>query len=197
MRLDPEYRVAVLDMQPIDPPLGGGRMRLLGLYHGLGLPTSYIGSYDWPGEPFREIRLGPTLEEIDVPLGERHFKAGAQALQGVRGRTVIDTTFARFARLSPRFVTAAAEAVDKADIVVFSHPWIYPVVKDRLDEQNQLIVYDAQNVEGYLRFTLLDDDGGPGTRIVKEVVAQESSLDRAAHLVLACSEEDAHLFHRL
>jgi glycosyltransferase involved in cell wall biosynthesis len=197
MSLDPAYRVTVLDMQPIDPPLGGGRMRLLGLYHGLGLPTCYIGSYDWPGEPHREIRLSPTLTEIDVPLGERHFKAGARALQGVRGRTVIDTTFARFARLSPRFVAAAAKAVGEADVVVFSHPWVYPVVQDHLDEENQLIVYDAQNVEGYLRFTLFDDDGGPGTRIVREVVAQEASLVRSAHLVLTCSEEDAHLFHRL
>ena len=197
MRFDPAYRVAVLDMQPIDPPLGGGRMRLLGLYHGLGMPTSYIGSYDWPGEARREIRLSPTLEEIDIPLEKLHFKASAQALQGVRGRTVIDTTFARFARLSPRFVAASAEAVGKADIIVFSHPWIHPVVKDHLDEENQLIVYDAQNVEGYLRFTLLDDDGGPGTRIVRDVVAQEASLVRAAHLVLVCSDEDAHLFHRL
>jgi hypothetical protein len=46
------FQVTVLDMQPIDPPIGGGRLRLLGLYHGMGeyLPTTYIGSYDWPGE---------------------------------------------------------------------------------------------------------------------------------------------------
>ena len=29
-------RVAVVDMQPITPAVGGGRMRLLGLYHALG-----------------------------------------------------------------------------------------------------------------------------------------------------------------
>ncbi len=197
MSLDPAYRVTVLDMQPIDPPLGGGRMRLLGLYHGLGLPTCYVGSYDWPGEPHREVRLSPTLKEIDVPLGKRHFEASARALQGVRGRTVIDTTFARFARFSPQFVSAATEAVREAEVVIFSHPWVYPMVRDLLDERNQLIVYDAQNVEAYLRFALLDDNGGPGTRIVREVVDQEGSLARVAHLVLACSEEDAKLFHKL
>jgi len=71
------------------------------------------------------------------------------------------------------------------------------VVQDHLDEKNQLIVYDAQNVEGYLRFRLLDDGGGPGTRIVREVVDQEATLVHSAHLVLTCSEGDAHLFHRL
>ena len=41
--------VCVLDMQPISPPVGGGRLRLLGLYHALGanLPATYVGTYDW------------------------------------------------------------------------------------------------------------------------------------------------------
>ena len=49
-------QVLILDMQPIDPPIGGGRLRLLGLYHGLGadMPSKYIGTYDWPGEKYRE-----------------------------------------------------------------------------------------------------------------------------------------------
>ena len=44
--------VTVLDMQPIDPPVGGGRLRLLGLYHALGadLRATYVGTYDWPGQ---------------------------------------------------------------------------------------------------------------------------------------------------
>ena len=47
--------VTVLDMQPIDPPVGGGRLRLLGLYHalGAGVQTTYVGTYDWPGMPHR------------------------------------------------------------------------------------------------------------------------------------------------
>ena len=62
-------------MQPIDPPLGGGRLRLLGLYHALGaqLPTTYVGTYDWPGESRRQHALSSTLQEIDVPLSDAHF----------------------------------------------------------------------------------------------------------------------------
>lgn len=54
-------RVAVLDMQPITPAIGGGRQRLLGLYHALGsaIDCTYVGSYDWPGEPARDQQLTP------------------------------------------------------------------------------------------------------------------------------------------
>ncbi len=71
------YRVLVLDMQPIDPPVGGGRLRLLGLYHRLGrrLPTIYVGTYDWPGEKFRRHRLSEGLEEVNIPLSDEHFAA--------------------------------------------------------------------------------------------------------------------------
>ena len=30
-----KLNVTILDMQPIDPPVGGGRLRLMGLYSGL------------------------------------------------------------------------------------------------------------------------------------------------------------------
>src|SRR5262249_38657059 len=74
------FAVTVLDMQPIDPPVGGGRLRLLGLYHALGgnLPTTYVGTYDWPGEKHRRHRLSETLEEIDLPLTDAHFAAAAE-----------------------------------------------------------------------------------------------------------------------
>ena len=41
--------MTVLDMQPIDPPVGGGRLRLLGLYHRLG------DAFDW--YLHRQLRL--------------------------------------------------------------------------------------------------------------------------------------------
>src|SRR5262245_10872283 len=65
-------RVTVLDMQPIEPAVGGGRRRLLGLYHNLGAdtPTTYVGTYDWPGPGARDHQLTPTLREIDVPLSD-------------------------------------------------------------------------------------------------------------------------------
>jgi len=192
-------RVAVLDMQPIDPPIGGGRIRLLGLYHGLGpqLPTTYLGTYDWPGETHRQHHLSDTLEEIDIPLTPALFAAADEWKERAGGRSVIDIAFPLLAPHAPEFVSAARQLAAEADVVVFSHPWIYPLVKDCLGNRaQQLIVYDSQNVEGYLRATLLDD-GGFGTELISHVLEWEYQLCHAADLVLACCHDDRLLFHRL
>ena len=192
------FQVAVLDMQPIDPPLGGGRLRLLGLYHDLGehLPTTYVGTYDWPGERHRHHQLTATLEEIDVPLTDAHFAAAAEWQRRAGGKTIIDTAFPHLAHHSPDYVEAARRHAAAADIVVFSHPWVYPLVKDVLRQRRQLVVYDSHNVEGLLRLRLLGDTPF-GAQLAAHGAVLERELCLAADLVLACSHEDRLLFHEL
>ena len=192
------FAVAVVDMQPIDPPIGGGRLRLLGLYHNLGsaLPTTYVGTYDWPGEPFRRHRLSETLEEIDVPLSDAHFAAAANWKERAGGKTIIDSAFSHLAHHSSAYVAAVRQAVGGADIVVFSHPWVFPLVKDLLRQRPQLVVYDSQNVEAILRHKLLSDNPF-GAEVAKHVAVVERDLCSYADLVLACSQQDRRLFHEL
>ncbi|MBQ0134763.1 MAG: hypothetical protein KBS46_06525, partial [Clostridiales bacterium] len=87
-------RITVLDMQPIDPPVGGGRLRLMGLYSGMSddVDVTYVGSFDWRGPEYREIRLSDNLTEIDVPLSEAHF-ASHDALAKELGKGCIDSAF--------------------------------------------------------------------------------------------------------
>lgn len=210
---------AILDMQPIDPPVGGGRLRLLGLYHGLGAPASgeapgseasgsdlpggegarvrhaahYVGTYDWRGPGLRRQQLTPVLFEELVPLSEAHFAESDRKTAELGGKGVIDTAFHTMAHLSPDYVEAARAAAARADVVVFSHPWIYPLVRDVLRPDRQLIVYDAHNVEGLLRTELLDDGAG-GAEVARGVVEVESQVCAAADLVLACSHDDARAF---
>jgi glycosyltransferase involved in cell wall biosynthesis len=195
---DQKYAVAVLDMQPIEPAVGGGRLRLLGLYHNLGrsLPTTYVGTYDWPGEAYRRHPLSETLEEIDVPLSAAHFAAAAEWKERAGGRTIIDTAFSHLAHHSADYVEATRRAVADADIVVFSHPWVFPLVKDLLRQRPQLVVYDSQNVEAILRHTLLADIPF-GAQLARHAAVIERDLCHCADLVLACSHEDRRLFHEL
>lgn len=190
--------VAVVDMQPIEPAVGGGRVRLLGLYHGLGegMRTTYVGTYDWRGESYRRVRHSETLEEITVPLSNRHFEAVESLEREVRSTSVIDLSFSRLATLSPDYLAHVVAAIADAEVVVFSHPWVYPLVKDTLDRSRHLVVYDAQNVESMLRTTLLGDSPLE-SELARIVTEDERDLCREADLVLACSQEDRLLFAEL
>ena len=188
-------RVTVLDMQPITPSVAGARLRLLGLYHGLAhCQTTYVGTYDWPGEPPREERLTPGLVERLVPLTDTHFAAAERWRARAGGRVVIDVSFPLLAHLSPDYVDASRASAAAADVIVFSHPWIYPLVSDLLE--GKLVVYDAHNVEGVLRAGLLAD-GGMGSALARQVALLEAKLCEVADLVLACSLDDRDTFHRL
>lgn len=190
-------RATIVDMQPITPAVGGGRQRLLGLYHALGkdIEATYVGSYDWPGEPPRDQQLTPGLREIAIPLSDAHHRAASEWRESMDGRVVIDCMFPEQVRLSPHYLAAARKAIAGADVVVFSHPWAYPALKQDL-EAGQLLVYDSQNVESVLRADILA--GSERSRqVIELVVATEYELCRKADLVLACSQEDRMLFHRL
>lgn len=193
-----ELKVTVLDMQPIDPPVGGGRLRLLGLYHNLGENTEcrYVGTYDWPGERYRAHALSKTLFEIDVPLSDAHHAAAATLARQAGGKVVIDLAFSQQATLSPDYVSAARKEMADADVVIFSHPWVYPLVKDCL-RPDQVVIYDSQNVEGFLRAQLLNEQNPTEAELLRRVVQDEYDLGCRADWIWACSQEDLLRFNRV
>lgn len=191
-------KVAVVDMQPIDPPVGGGRLRLLGLYHNLGAATdcTYVGTYDWPGERYRSHKLSESLREIDVPLSDAHHAAAAALAAQAGGKVLIDLAFSQQAHLSPDYLDTVRQQIADAETVIFSHPWVFPLVKDRL-RPDQVLIYDSQNVEGYLRAQLLDERNPVENELLRHVVQDENDLGWAADWILACSQEDLLRFHRV
>lgn len=192
------WEVCVLDMQPIIPAVGGGRQRLLGLYHGLGygIKCTYVGTYDWPGEKFRSHNVTEGLVEIDVPLSDAHHSAAASLSRQIGGKGVIDIAFSQQAQLSGEYLGLTRQKSSEAQVVVFSHPWVYPLVRESL-RPDQIIIYDAHNVEGYLRAKLLDGRDPAQARLLRNVVSDENDIGWAADWILTCSHEDLVQFHRL
>ncbi len=191
LKIKTPLKVAVLDMQPIIPAVGGGRLRLLGLYHALGedVQARYIGSYDWPGEKYRRHSISSTFEEIDVPLSAEHHAAAAESARQAGGKTVIDMLFPLQGHLSPEYLQEVFDAVEWAEVVIFSHPWIAPLVSDaRL--VGKTVIYDSQNVESELRSQLLDLSSPFEKSVLDEVIRAEKLVGDRADIVLACSQED-------
>ncbi|WP_226647201.1 glycosyltransferase [Microbulbifer variabilis] len=193
-----KVKVAVLDMQPIDPPVGGGRLRLLGLYHKLGddIDCTYVGTYDWPGESYRRHRLSECLEEINIPLSDEHHSAAAKLSQKLNGKNAIDLMFSQQAHLSPDYIREAKEQIGRADVVVFSHPWVYRLLANEI-KPGVVVVYDSHNVESYLRAQLLDQSNSEEVEVLKNVISDEYELGKRADLILACSHEDQLRFARI
>jgi glycosyltransferase involved in cell wall biosynthesis len=190
-------RVTIVDMQPISPAVGGGRQRLLGLYHAMGpeVAATYVGTYDWPGESFRDIQLTEGLREICVPLEDAHFDAASRMSALLGGATVIDAAFPEQVHLSPGFLRTAREHMAHADVVIFTHPWCFPPLADAL-RPGQLVVYDSQNVETLLKTEALQ--GKPNAeRLLRLVASSEQAVIERSDLVLACSTEDAAIFRRV
>lgn len=188
-------RVCVIDMQPIDPPIGGGRIRLLGLYSGFkNLQVTYVGSYDWPGQQKRVLKLSSNLIEIDIPLSLKHFEESDRLNTRIPNERIIDVTFPILGHYSQKFVNKAKDEATKAEIVIFSHPWLFSNVAPILEPSKQFIIYDSHNCEGVLRSKLLDNQNGFGSELARNVVKNEYEICHAADLIFACSEEDRDNF---
>jgi glycosyltransferase involved in cell wall biosynthesis len=190
-------RVLIVDNQPIEPPVGGGRIRLFGLYTNLppDLDPVYVGTYDWPGPDYRSVLHAGRLREITVPQSAAHFRAHA-SLQAMDPNLTMDVTFPLLSFLSKGFADRVAYEAKSADVIVFSHPWVFPIVSRVPGIENKPFIYDSQNVEGHLRRSLLGDAGIAGG-IAEMVERLERELCARAAAIFACSADDALAFELL
>jgi glycosyltransferase involved in cell wall biosynthesis len=187
-------RLLVVDNQPIHPPVGGGRVRLHGLYSHLPehFHPLYVGTYDWPGEDYREVQHGKRLREITVPQSEAHFQAH-DALSAVEDSVTVDVTFPLLAPLSTEFCARVRAEALRADVVVVSHPWCYPVVSDVLRRERKPLVYDSHNVESLVKQSLIGTSV-LGSAFARLVTTVERELCTHADAILACSAENGEAF---
>ena len=185
----------ITDNQCIKPAVGGGRLRLLGLYRTLteGIEATYIGTYDWRGPDYRELQLSRRLREIDIPQSPEHFVINDHLNALLPGKTIIDVTIPWLVWSSPALVDAVRTNAAEADVVIFAHPWMYGCVRDVVREREKLIIYDSQNCEAVLRAQLLGSNEF-GTCLAQNVKWIEGILCEESDLILACSDEDKQTF---
>lgn len=188
-------KVLITDNQCIEPAVGGSRLRLLGLYSTLtdGIEATYVGTYDWRGPGYRELQLSERLREIDVPQSEAHFAINDHLNKLLPGETIIDVTIPWLVWSSPELVETLRQHAQEADVVIFSHPWMYGCVRDVVRAGEKLIIYDSQNCEAVLRDQLLGSHEF-GRCLAQSVREIEGLLCQESDLILACSEDDKQAF---
>jgi glycosyltransferase involved in cell wall biosynthesis len=182
----------VTDNQLLDPPVGGGRLRILELYRHLpeDFGTTYLGAFDHPGPAFRDRALAPNFREIVVPLTAGHFKLHHALARLSRGAATVDVTMPTLGRMSPRYRRELERLLPGADILIGAHPWMLPQFPRDVSTP---IVYDAQNCEARVKAPMLEGSL-TGRWLTGRVRAAERLAIERSRLILACSEEDRDAF---
>jgi glycosyltransferase involved in cell wall biosynthesis len=187
-------RVTVSNLHQIDPPDGGARLRLLGLYGNLGddIDVTYVGSYQNPDTIPRKIRIREHLKEIDIPLGNEYWEMHSM-LSPYANDWCWDAVFPLYGYLSTKYLDAVMKHMKKSDVAVISSPWIFNHVYPSLRE-NQLVIYDSQNFEGLLNLKLYGEENDITRAIVREVVRSEYELCHRADHIITCLQDDSDKF---
>lgn len=202
-RVRGKIRLLVTDNQIIDPPVGGGRIRIWELYRHMppDFATTYVGTHDHPGPVFRDQWLAPNFREVIMPLTQVHFRMHELWRRATHGDATIDVTIPLLlGRCSPRYPRLIRDYMDSADILIGAHPWMFPfLVEDAntgaaLSAPRLPLVYDSQNCEAVVKGQLLRRSLCGRYVLSHSVERAERLACRASDLVLACSPADADEF---
>lgn len=186
-----KIRLLVTDNQIIDPPLGGGRVRILELYRHMpeDIETVYIGAFDYPGPIARDQMLAPNFREILTPLTSPHFRLHNLLSRLTSGDATLDVTMPILGNWTPRYRRLLEAHLPSADLLIGAHPWMFRF----FPETDKPIIYDSQNCEFPLKGPMLERSFA-GRWIARKVYEAELLAIKKSQRVLACSDEDAKCF---
>jgi len=185
-------RILVLNTFPTEPVNSGGKLRMRCLYgelsrfhqvHMICLGPANSKHESWDR---RSEEPGRFTEEI-IPAGSG-FSGRAKRLSEKLGQSADDVAFLLYANELSEFSSALLRALKGADLVVFSHPYVFPLYERAVEIQPDLVrpvVYEAHNVESVLKTSRY-----PRGAALSAVLDVERRLLAAASLVVACSADD-------
>jgi len=178
---------------PVHPPRGGGQSRIFHLYKALArwAEVTLVTLCDDPALA-GEFRLAPGLREVRVAKSEPH-RAGQGALDRRLGTSVADIATLIHWDLTPDYLRILAREAAACDLLVASHPYLYPVIREVYAGP---LWYEAHNVELDMKRTVLAacDEAAPYLERVRET---EQALCEKADRVMVCADRDASRLQEL
>jgi len=178
---------------PVYPPRGGGQSRIFHLYRALArrVDVTLITLCD-DIHAAGELNLAPGFREIRVAKSPAHL-AATQALNRKLAASVGDIASLLHYGLTPAYRERLARATACCDLVVASHPYLYPAIAEVYDGP---LWYEAHNVEYDMKQAVLT--AGTGAAFYLERVREaEASLCARAERIMVCSHQDAQRLQAL
>ncbi len=178
---------------PVHPPRGGGQVRVYQLYKALSARADCV-LVTLCGDPALAgvFDLAPDLREIRIAKGEAHREAAARLEQELE-TSVGDIATLLYQGLSPEYARALADEARDCDLLIASHPYLYPSIAG-LDVP--ALWYEAHNVEYDMKRAVLAQSSG-AEPYLEQVRANEAALCARADRIMVCAETDAQRFNAL
>ena len=186
--------IVVTSTFPIYPPQGGGQSRIFHLYKNLAKQYNVrIISFTNANEPAYKGYIAKNLEEIRIPKSERHQQEEWN-IERKAGIPVGDISMIQLSHLTPEYGETLKHAIDKSDIVIVSHPYLYNEIKKYV--KNQMIIYEAHNVESKLKEEMLPESKYK-KMFVQSIFDVEKECCENSHLIMTCSKEDQETINKI
>jgi len=189
-------RLMVLNTFPTEPTVGGGRLRLKGLYTALADHVDvHLLVLAHPHMPHHLKRHCPGFVEELVPVEDAFLQRLAGLEQHV-GVSCFDLAAALHPELLLGLTRRAQDRLAWADTAVVSHPYLFPLLErlwQRAPALRRPLVYEAHNVESDLKRGMY----GAALDAAQAVEDLEARLLAASDLVLGCSPEDLWYFKEI
>ncbi len=182
-------RVTVAAPFPIYPPRGGGQNRIYYLYQQLArrFDVDIVTLTNENEAAFHE-EIAPGLREIRLPKSAAHAEAEAKLSSQVDWIPITDIVLPQLYHLTPAYGEALQTSTARADIVIASHPYVLPAIREVSDK---LLWYEAQDVEIDLKRAILPDTA-TGHDLLKQVEHVEKTCCQQSALIMVCATEDGN-----
>ena len=171
---------------PIYPAQSGGQNRVYNLYKHIAqyTPVTLVTLCNLEEEAF-EGEIAPGLKEIRVPKSQQHQSAERE-LEASLNASIGDIFVIDHIGLTPNYLNALKEAVSHCELVVASHPYLYPAIRQVYSGS---VFYDSHNVEYDMKVDVLS--GSSNAEFWLELVkrTEQACCDDAVGIAV-CSDQD-------
>jgi glycosyltransferase involved in cell wall biosynthesis len=178
---------------PVYPASSGGTNRLFHLYRHIAYYTPVtLVTLCSARQPAMNREIAPGLREVRIPKSLQHERLEYE-LQQQLGASVGDVVAMREIERTPDYLSALYDAALDADLLVASHPYLYPAI--RLVWRGP-VIYEAHNVEVDLKRAVLGEQpaAAPWLALTREV---EARACQDAIAITVCSDEDGERLAQL
>lgn len=192
-------RIAVFSTYDVSPGENGGEARYLAIYSRLAKihDVRIVAYHAGTSHPSATQRLAPRFTNVVCGISEAD-KGLLHSLFSQTGRYLHDILCIEDYSFTDEFRAAARSAVDWADAIVVSHPYLAPVVYP-LCRRNHLRVHEAHNVEFDAKTSYLKGSRSPALipRFLDQVAFAERLAVSSADIVATVSAGDAQRISEL